>query len=42
MVCEGGVLMCVGIEVAEDVLLLVNYAVLNSCYVAFLFHFRAC
>lgn len=42
VVCEGGVFLCAGIE-AEDVLLLVvNYAVLNTCYVAFLSHFRAC
>ena len=34
--CEGGVLLYTGIEVAEDVLLLVvNYAVLNT-YLAFL------
>lgn len=43
VVCKGGILLCVGIEVAEDVLfLVVNYAVLNTCYVAFLFHFIAC
>lgn len=34
--CKGGVLLCVDIEVEDVLLLVVNYAVLNTCYVAFL------
>lgn len=39
---QGGGVSGVRVWCTEDVLLLVfNYAVLNTCYLGFLFHFRA-